>query len=820
MSAFTCLFVCSLLFSLLETSIPLGTLTPSRSIRDGGDTLVSAGRRFELGFFSPGSSKSRYVGIWYLISSETVVWVANRDNPLNDHSGVLTVTDEGVLALLNGTNNIIGSTNTSKTAENPVAQLLDTGNLVVKDGNIDDPDRFLWQSFDYPCDTFLPEMKLGRNLVTGLDRFISSWKSDEDPARGDFSVRLDLRGLPQVVIMKGNTIRARAGSWNGLSVTGRSGLNPNPLLDYKFVMNQNEVCYEFKPVNNSSFSRYVLNPSGVAQRFTWMDGRHSWELLSTYLSDRCQNYAFCGAYGTCDVNNSPPCGCLEGFLPKSPKDRKSLEWSDGCVRRTPLACNGDGFRKYTGLKLPDTSSSWFDETTSLYECKVLCLKNCNCTAYSNLDIRGKGNGCVLWFGNLNDIEVFSQRGQELYIRMASSEFSENTGKQGKSSKIKRAGIIVGAAILVIGILTLGMISYIRNKKFIFKGMTKRRHTKDYANEGLNKDMELPIIDLTALANATDNFSSKNKLGEGGFGPVYKGSLVEGEVIAVKRLSKNSGQGPNEFINEVKLIAKLQHRNLVKLLGCCMEENEKMLIYEYMPNKSLESFIFDQTRSKLLDWRKRMNIIGGIAKGLLYLHEDSRLRIIHRDLKASNVLLDINMNPKISDFGLARSFGGDQIEANTHRIVGTYGYMSPEYAVHGKYSVKSDVFSFGVLVLEIVSGKKNRGFCHPDHDLNLLGHAWRLWIEDRVMELIDEIVGDANTRSEVLRLIQVGLLCVQQRPEDRPCMSSVVLMLSSESLLPIPKQPGFYMDSPERDSSSGKNPTYSANGISISTFEAR
>ncbi|XP_040988430.1 G-type lectin S-receptor-like serine/threonine-protein kinase At4g27290 isoform X1 [Juglans microcarpa x Juglans regia] len=810
----TYFFVFPLLFSLLEASITLDTLPSSQSIRDG-DRLVSAGGTFEMGFFSPGSSKSRYVGIWYAISSGIVVWVANRDTPLNDHSGVLTVTDEGVLALHNSTNNVVWSTNTSRTAENPVAQLLDTGNLVVKDGNVDDPERFLWQSFDYPCDTFLPGMKLGRNLVTGLDRFLSSWKNEEDPARGEFSVRLDPRGLPQMVVKKGNTIMARAGSWNGLRYTGSPNLNPNLVFVYEFVMNQNEVYFEFKLVNPSVFLRYIIKPSGVGQRLMWLNRTSSWEPFTTTQADACQRYAFCGAYAACDTDNSPACACLEGFLPKSPKDWKSVDWSDGCARRTPLVCNiGSGFRKYTGLKLPDTSSSWFNATLSLDECQGLCLRNCSCTAYSNLDIRGKGSGCVLWFGKLSDIALYSQGGQELYIKMASSEL-ENNGKKGNTSKIKRAGIIAGAVALVNGILTLGVISYIRKKKSSFKGMAKRRQEKDCENEGLKEDMELPIIDLTTIANATNNFSTNNKLGEGGFGPVYKVTLPEGQVIAVKRLSMNSGQGHKEFINEVKLIAKLQHRNLVKLLGCCTEENEKILIYEYMPNKSLDSFIFDQAKRKLLDWRKRIDIIGGIAKGLLYLHEDSRLRVIHRDLKASNILLDMKMNPKISDFGLARSFRGDQIVSRTHRIVGTYGYMSPEYAVHGQYSVKSDVFSFGVLVLEILSGKKNRGFCHPDDHLNLLGHAWRLWIVDRAMELIDESVGDAHTRSEVLRLIQVGLLCVQQRPEDRPNMSSVVLMLSSEILLPIPRQPGFYADSP-----SSNNATYSANGISISTFEAR
>ncbi|WRX29406.1 Protein kinase domain - like 10 [Theobroma cacao] len=192
----------------------------------------------------------------------------------------------------------------------------------------------------------------------------------------------------------------------------------------------------------------------------------------------------------------------------------------------------------------------------------------------------------------------------------------------------------------------------------------------HRGEKEKEELDLPIFDFATIAKATNDFLSNNQLGQGGFGPVYKGTLIEGQEIAVKTLSKNSRQGPEEFKNEVTLIAKLQHRNLVKLFGCCIRRDERMLIYEYMPNKSLDYFIFDPTRSKFLDWHSRMHIVDGIARGLLYLHHDSRLRIIHRDLKASNILLDNSMNPKISDFGLARKFGDDQTEANTKRVVGT------------------------------------------------------------------------------------------------------------------------------------------------------
>ncbi|KAF3970372.1 hypothetical protein CMV_005925 [Castanea mollissima] len=347
---------------------------------------------------------------------------------------------------------------------------------------------------------------------------------------------------------------------------------------------------------------------------------------------------------------------------------------------------------------------------------------------------------------------------------------------------------------------------------------KNKGMIDQNIDGQNEDLELPFYSLATIAIATNNFSSNNKLGEGGFGPVYKGILADGQEIAVKRLSRNSRQGLSEFKNEVMSIAKLQHRNLVRLLGYCIEGEEKMLIYEYMPNGSLDSFIFDQMRSNTLGWLMRLNIICGIARGLLYLHEDSRLRIIHRDLKASNILLDSKMNPKISDFGMARSFGGDQIEGNTNRVVGTYGYMAPEYAIDGLFSVKSDVFSFGILLLEIICGKKNRGSFHPEYSLNLVGHAWKSWKEGRTLELIDTCLKDSCILSELERCLHISFLCLQQHHEDRPNMSFVVMMLHSERSLQEPKEPGFYVG--KKSPASSKNQSSSTNEMTITLLDGR
>ncbi|PHU13119.1 G-type lectin S-receptor-like serine/threonine-protein kinase [Capsicum chinense] len=762
-------------------------ITTAHFLKDGEDNVVvSGGGIYELGFFSPGNSKNRYVGMWYKnIPVRKVVWVANREAPLTSRAGILKVVEPGILVLVNGTNNVVWSTNTSRSVQNPIAQLLDSGNLVVKqagDGN------FLWQSFDHPTNTLFPGVKVGWNFVTGREVYLSSWKNEEDPAPGDYTYHCDPSGYPQNFLKKGSTVIYRSGPWNGLRFGGATNSRYGNFYNYKIVSTNTEVYFQTyrAPTVIASF---MLNPNGVLQLLTWVDGEQAWVPFFIIPGDNCDTYKLCGSYGSCNSNDFPVlCGCLDKFVPKNSEAWNKADWSGGCVRRTQLNCSqGDVFLKYSQLKLPDTRNSWSNVTMTLEECKNMCSKNCSCMAYSNADIRDGGSGCLLWFNDLLDIRQVPKGGLDIYIRVAASE-SDDSLERSNGKKGKALIWILASSVGVILVL-LSMLIYHRRRKKVLELKKRGRlgHSGNCAEE-----FEIPLFDLSTIAKATNNFSIDVKIGEGGFGPVYKGKL-EGQEIAVKRLSRTSTQGENEFKNEVLCIAKLQHRNLVKIIGCCVEGEEKMLIYEYLPNGSLDSFIFDDTQNKVLDWPKRFHIINSIARGLLYLHQDSQLRIIHRDLKANNILLDKDMNPKISDFGLAKICEEDDNEAKTNRVVGTRGYLSPEYASQGLYSVKSDVFSFGILVLEIVSGKSNRRFSHPDHYLNLLGHAWKIYKEGRSIELLDEHLSDTCSRSEVERSICVGLLCVQQCPEDRPSMSSVVFMLNNEGVLPQAKQPGFYIE---------------------------
>ncbi|KAF7119324.1 hypothetical protein RHSIM_Rhsim13G0165800 [Rhododendron simsii] len=620
----------------------LDTLSPNQTLEDATNgTLVSAGESFEFGFFSPLNSENRYVGIWFKqVSLQTPIWVANKDDPITDSSGVLTITPTGNVLITSNHTNPIWSSNTTILSASPVLKLLDTGNLVVVDSSTG---NYSWQSFDHPCDTLVPGMKLGWDLSKNQEWYLTSWNSLQDPSKGDYTYRVDPRGLPQLVLRQGSTISyrsgPRSGPWEGVRFGGGPPLKENTVFSANIVYNTTFVYYSFVNIEDTVISRFVVNQTGSLEHLTWNQGSGEWVSVITLRADLCDTYDFCGPYGICNTNDSPNCHCMDGFVPKFPVEWNRLDWSGGCVAKTELNCSvAAGFRRFSMLKLPDTSHFLVNRTEiSRVDCEEACLKNCSCTGFAQTDI----SGCVVWSGELLDMREYHEGGWDLYVRLAASELGSN--------KTKRRALIALVTVIS-GVFALGLTSWCVIRK-------RRR--------------------ITAQKRA-------------------------------QRLETASQQ----FI-------------------------------------SFDAFPF---------------------------------------------------------YFVVRS-----------------GYMSPEYAIAGLFSVKSDVFSFGVLVLEIVSGKKNKGFYHPDHDLNLLGHAWKLWNEGKPMNLADALMESPIPTPEVVKCIQMALLCVQDRPEDRPLMSAVLLMLDSENaILPPPKQPGFYTVrfTPEMDSSSTGIYPLVSNEVTISALHGR
>ncbi|KAJ4903893.1 Receptor-like serine/threonine-protein kinase SD1-8 [Raphanus sativus] len=785
------------------------TLSSSESLTISSNrTLVSRGGVFELGFFKPSERSRWYLGIWYKkITENTYAWVANRDNPLTNSSGSLEISGNN-LVLLDQYNNSVWTTNLAR-------------------------------------DTLLPEMKLGYDAKTERNMFLTSWRAQDDPTSGDFTLKLDIQGgLPEFLIRDQESIVRRSGEWDGFS--GIPEMQKSYYTFYNYTENNEEVSYRFQMNNHSIYSRLIMR-DGTLMQFTWEPPSWAWKRSRDFLfRDTCDDYSVCQGPNTyCDENTSPLCNCIRGYVPKN-----DTEWaergpvvgsSSGCVRKTQLNCQGDHvyFLPLNNTKLPYTKTATVDRRIDGKTCEERCLSDCNCTSFAFVN---DGLGCVTWTGDLVDIRTHNEGGNVLYVKVS----ADYDGDFSSGEKSDPTGKIIGLTIAgfsVMLILTVVFFCYWKRRRkqakadatpivgnqVLMNEVVLPRRTRNFPGEDELKDLELPLMEFDVVVAATQNFSDSKKVGKGGFGVVYKGRLIDGQEIAVKRLSETSAQGTDEFMTEVKLIARLQHRNLVRLLGCCVYEGEKILIYEYLENLSLDSHLFDEARSCLLNWEMRFDLINGIARGLLYLHQDSRFRIIHRDLKASNVLLDKDMTPKISDFGMARIFGQDETEATTRKVVGTYGYMSPEYAMNGTFSMKSDVFSFGVLLLEIISGKRNKGFCDSDNNLNLLGYVWKNCNDGQGLEIVDTaVMVDSSSPTfrprEILRCLQIGLLCVQDRVEDRPMMSSVVLMLGSEAeFIPQPKQPVYYVasvSSPDTRSKQRDNEACTVNQYTISIIDPR
>ncbi|KAJ4967607.1 hypothetical protein NE237_019456 [Protea cynaroides] len=856
--------------SALLLSTAKDTISLQEIIRDG-ETIISSGEKFEFGFFTPDGAtpNKRYAGIWYhklsSNSTRTVVWVANREKPVMNSRGCITIKEDGSLQILDEKGTMCWSTRIPPTDLPPTrippmntsAKLLDSGNLILSGEN--DNLEPIWQSFLEESNTFLPGMEMDTSKV------LRSWTSEHDPAPGKFMFKLDEDDHSRYEIRNGSAIYWRSTSFiNGLPNSNEIPPRLAYLLSNISSTSKNHIKRnQTKILNPGNYSqpylvdfnntRLVIHPSGQIMFYNWSSEIKGWQPSWFEPSDNCSIYNICGAYGICNSSSTPVCRCLEGFKPKFMDDWNSGQFSEGCMRTQGCKDN-----KFLGLKVikVENLTTIFGAANTIDGCREECLSKCTCNGFyletdpaARLDM---GNAtCRIWMDeDLKDLqEDVAIQSQLICVRVANSDLhalgpspalqNEKPPSPSQNEKPSSSILVVTIAIGVI-IFSCAVVCMIyARRRRLAKRKAYRESIQESSTAQLDRDeknasslidpsklgedqkgIDVPFFPFESVVAATENFSDTNKLGQGGFGPVYKGRLQGGQEIAVKRLSRSSVQGMDEFKNEVLLIAKLQHRNLVRLLGYTIKGDEKMLLYEYMPNKSLDSFIFDQSRCLLVNWEMRFNIIMGISRGLLYLHQDSRLRIIHRDLKTSNILLDEDMNPKISDFGIARIVGGNQTEASTNRVVGTYGYMSPEYALDGFFSVKSDVFSFGVVLLEIISGKKNTGFYQSEHSLSLLGYAWELWKENKVLDFVDKSLHESCNVFEVSKCINVGLLCVQEDADDRPTMSNVIFLLRSDTATPpTPNQPAYFARKcPSSSTSSSKPELYSTNELTISVQE--
>ncbi|BFG26916.1 hypothetical protein CerSpe_131900 [Prunus speciosa] len=398
-----------------------------------------------------------------------------------------------------------------------------------------------------------------------------------------------------------------------------------------------------------------------------------------------------------------------------------------------------------------------------------------------------------------------------YLRYSTEKFyndeeqAEHMADHGHGLSVSR-GIIIAVVLAAAAFILLSLFTaYAGYAKLV--QIKQERSGAGLASISINKYSSLKFKYET-LEKATDYFNSSRKIGHGGSGSVFKGTLPNGKTVAVKRLIYNTRQWVDEFFNEVNLISGIQHKHLVKLLGCSIEGPESLLVYEYVPNRSLDHFLFDKNKVQILTWNERLNIIVGTAEGLAYLHEGSTIRIIHRDIKSGNVLLDENLSPKIADFGLARCFAADKSHLSTG-IAGTLGYMAPEYLVQGQLTEKADVYSFGVLVLEIVSGKRNSTFRQDwDDSDSLLHKVWKLYISNDLARAVDPCLRDDFPVEEASRVLQIGLLCTQASVALRPSMAEVVAMLTNKerAAIPNPNQPPFL----NATGGSTINRSYSAN----------
>ncbi|XP_006664915.1 G-type lectin S-receptor-like serine/threonine-protein kinase At2g19130 [Oryza brachyantha] len=774
-----------------------------------GDKLVSRNGKFALGFFQfqPTTSKSSdnttspnwYLGIWFnKIPVLTTVWVANRENPITAtdiNQTKLEITADGNLAILNHENestvwstSIVNSRTeaASRNTSTTVLVILNDGNLVMMKNS---SNVVLWQSFDYPVDVLLPGAKFGWNKVSGLNRLGISRKSRIDPGFGPYTIALDTKGTKGVVLGRLNP-PVVYWSWSSdkslmLIPILKSLLDMDPrtkgLIIPIYVNNETEEYYMYNSTDESSSSFVSLDISGQVKINVWSQANQSWQVIYSQPADSCTPYATCGPFTVCNGNSPQFCGCMESFSRKSPRDWDLDDRTGGCIRNSPLDCTGKGnttsstdmFHSISRVTLPYNPQS-VDDATTQSKCQEACLSDCSCTAYAYENSR-----CSIWHGELlsvNENDGTDNTSEDvLYLRLAAKDlprFMKNKAKP-------LVGVVTAVSIAGFGLLMIILLLIVWRKKI-------KCCSGPLPLPGSQGSSGLIAFRYADLGQATRKFSEK--LGGGGFGSVFKGVLSDLTAIAVKRLD-GARQGEKQFRAEVGSLGLIQHINLVKLIGFCCEGDNRLLVYEHMSNGSLDVHLF-QSSANVLNWNTRYQIVVGVARGLSYLHQSCRECIIHCDIKPENILLDESFVPKIADFGLAAVVGRDFSRVLT-TFRGTIGYLAPEWISGVAVTPKVDVYSFGMVLLEIISGCRNS----PNSEISNNScvtyfpvQAISKLHEGDVQTLVDpRLNGDFNLE-EVERVCRVACWCIQENDIDRPTMGEVVRVLDGVQELDLPPMP--------------------------------
>ncbi|KAH7675768.1 Non-specific serine/threonine protein kinase protein [Dioscorea alata] len=605
------------------------------------------------------------------------------------------------------------------------------------------------------------------NKITGEYQRLASWKNSEDPSPGPFIDTIDPSGLNQFLLQwKGIQTYWSSGVWNGHAYSALPGMDQSPYFVNNFTDNNEKKQCTLTFNMKDAYTRGVLDPSGQAKQWLWTNDSQTWTLIWSQPLDPCDVYSICGTFGICDRNSKIFCSCPSGFEPVSFTEWNLNDWSSGCKRKTRLPCSKndnstnrgkEGFLPMSFKKIPTGSQPL--EVGSAEECRVACLRSCSCTAYYY------GHQCLIWNGDVRNLQENSNA-LSLYIRLAVSDIP-STGKK-KSTRVLIIGLCSGLAAALC--ITMALFLWIFLRKTQDRGM-------------VSIESILVQFKYSDLRQMTKNFSEM--LGQGGFGSVFKGALPNLTAIAVKQLRSIMRQ-EKDFQTEVITLGRIQHINLIRLIGFCCEGTKRLLVYDYMPNGSLDRHLFNRN-DVVLDWKTRYQIIIGVAKGLEYLHEKCRDCIIHCDVKPENILLDSDFCPKVSDFGMAKLIHRDFSRVLTS-TKGTFGYLAPEWISGQPITPKADVYSYGMMLFEVISGKRNNDQSQSTNNKYFPVWAAAKLTEGNTLSLLDENLAHDANMEELTRACKVACWCIQENEAHRPSMGVVVLMLEgvmAVNLAPIP-----------------------------------